>query len=259
MNKITKAFGKFLHQFKREGSMWDFNQFGIVREDYGGSILNYAVESTAVEQSYKKGKKKKEKKVKELTPKQIYKAEALNDKEFSFDTSVEYVEKQIKLLNKKQSFFPKPRKQRRGQYDEPTSMVFGPIKHGKAEIDSIIERLQNRTKITKSVEKVMNTYPHTTNTLINKVLKDNKHLSFRAVDSFVPDLPEDAIDAIEEYNEMCLEVCGKKTHFYLIANKEDFQKVNERRDPILLAQSPFGFFWQILGAWDEEMIYLGDL
>ena len=38
-----------------------------------------------------------------------------------------------------------------------------------------------------------------------------------------------------------------------------FRKAYEKRDPILLAQSPFGFYWQILGAWDKEMLLLGEL
>jgi hypothetical protein len=52
---------------------------------------------------------------------------------------------------------------------------------------------------------------------------------------------------------------NKTTHFYVIADKKDFDKTPAKRDPILLAQSPFGFFWNILGAWSDEMIFLGDL
>lgn len=49
-------------------------------------------------------------------------------------------------------------------------------------------------------------------------------------------------DARKEYTEFCLQVCNKKPIFYVIADSKDFQVVNKRRDPILLAQSPYGHF-----------------
>ena len=51
----------------------------------------------------------------------------------------------------------------------------------------------------------------------------------------------------------------KKPVFYVIAEPDKFRKAYEKRDPILLVQSPFGFYWQILGAWDKEMILLSEL
>ena len=45
----------------------------------------------------------------------------------------------------------------------------------------------------------------------------------------------------------------------MIADKKDFGEMDRKRDPILIVQSPFCLGWQVLGAWDEEMIYLGDL
>jgi len=36
-------------------------------------------------------------------------------------------------------------------------------------------------------------------------------------------------------------------------------ELDEKRDPILLAQSPFGFYYNILGAWEKEMVYLPEL
>ena len=70
---------------------------------------------------------------------------------------------------------------------------------------------------------------------------------------------QEAIEAMKEYEGFCIELCNKKPVFYVVAQAKDFEKINKKRDPILLAQSPFGFFWQILGAYDEEMQYLSDL
>ncbi len=94
---------------------------------------------------------------------------------------------------------------------------------------------------------------------IAEVLENNSHLESRGAGSFVPDFPSEAIKAMKEYTDMCVSLCNKKPIFYVIADGKDFQTVNKRRDPILLAQSPFGHFWQILGAWDKEMVFLGDL
>lgn len=64
---------------------------------------------------------------------------------------------------------------------------------------------------------------------------------------------------MEDYNEYVEKITGKKAVFYIIAREEDFEKSYEKRDPILLAQSPFSFVWHILGAWDEEMMLLSEL
>jgi len=64
---------------------------------------------------------------------------------------------------------------------------------------------------------------------------------------------------MKNYNKATDKLCGKQAVFYIIANKKDFEKTDKRRDPILLAQSPFGHFWQILGAWDEECLIIEEL
>ncbi len=66
-------------------------------------------------------------------------------------------------------------------------------------------------------------------------------------------LTHESIDKNRE--KLGLEPIEKTT----IADKKDFEKKDKRRDPILLAQSPFGHFWQILGAWDKEMLFLEEL
>ena len=94
---------------------------------------------------------------------------------------------------------------------------------------------------------------------MNNVLKKHDYLQLGEVDQFVADMPKEATDAMKEYNDACKKLCGKKAVFYIIADKKDFKKTESRRDPILLAQSPFGHFWQIIGAWDKEMMFLEEL
>ena len=96
-------------------------------------------------------------------------------------------------------------------------------------------------------------------TKINEILKAHDYLKLGQVAQFVADMPNEAIKAMKSYDEGVDKLCGKKAVFYIIADKKDFEKTQTRRDPILLAQSPFGHFWQIIGAWDREMLFLEEL
>jgi hypothetical protein len=246
-----KLFGHDL--FNREPKvMWDFAQFGLIR------IPNntYFEMSTGVVQ--KSAEEPKKEKV-HITPKGLYEMSALNDNMFTIQTSEEYLVKAIDSCKQKLSLMPEEpkRKNRGGLFNEPQQFI-GAVGHGRNEIKSVIERLENRRKIKTWID-MLGKYPHTTNKLLQAVLKDHKHLSFQKAEAFVPDFPKEATKAMEEYNKACQKLCGKKTEFYVVSNEKDFQEKNDRRDPILLAQSPFGFFWQILGAWDEEMVYLDEL
>ena len=258
-----KLFGKELFNFKRKGEeyLWDFARFGLIKSysDFMDLAVKVAVQpENATTASTKKVEAKKEKL--HLAAKGIYETGALNDNQFSIKVDPTYLQGQINLANEKLGLFPAPKKIKRNsreggpfEFDE-----MGGVKHGRDEVRSIIERLENRKKLSL-VKKVVEKYPHTTSALINRVLKENPHLRYEKVDAFIPDLRKVAVDAMKEYDGMCLKLCDKKAVFYILANKEDFERKAERRDPILLAESPFGFFWQILGAWDEEMVYLGDL
>jgi hypothetical protein len=89
------------------------------------------------------------------------------------------------------------------------------------------------------------------------------NLVFRDADLFIPDMPPDATAAMKEFTDRCVVIGGKKPRIYVIATSDQFRDVSHReekkRDPIVLAQSPFGFYYHILGAWDAEMLYLPEL
>ncbi len=241
--------------------MYDFAQFGLANDygqptpvalyvtDMGTNATTTANFGAAPILPEKQGTK---------TPKELYRDGLLNDHEFVFKTDTDYIQKQIKEAQDKLSFFPGEKRPSRRPQEEGAPPMYGGVKYGKQEIVSIIERLNNRLRV-KEFEHLIAKYPHTTTFLVGKITKEHRSLSFRGARDFIPDFPSDAIKAMKEYDEMCVELCNKKTNFYVIAKNKDFEEKNRRRDPILLAQSPFGFFWQILGAWDEEMIYLGDL
>jgi DNA primase len=129
--------------------------------------------------------------------------------------------------------------------------------YSKSELDSLVERLGNRKKY-EQFKEFFAQFPNTTDVLIDALVNKYK-LEMKSSDLFVPEFPKEAIDVMEEYSANVKELCDKKPVFYVIAEEGDFKKKYERRDPILLVQSPFGFYYQILGAWDAEMILLSEL
>ena len=129
--------------------------------------------------------------------------------------------------------------------------------YSKREVQGLIERLENR----KQWHKFKNFFQEFQNTTDEKIdaLLDNYDLVMKTSDLFVPEFPDDAIAVMKKYTDNMQKICKKKPVFYVIAEPDKFKKAYEKRDPILLVQSPFGFYWQILGAWDEEMILLSEL
>ena len=127
----------------------------------------------------------------------------------------------------------------------------------KREVEALIQRLENRKKYSESKE-FFDRFQNTTEEKID-VLLEKYDLVMKTSDIFVPEFPDEAIKAMKEYTEKSELICGKKTIFYVISEEKDFKKAYQKRDPILIVQSPFGFFYQIIGAWDKEMLLLSEL
>ena len=127
----------------------------------------------------------------------------------------------------------------------------------KREITGLIERFENRKKF-EEFRVFFDRFQNTTDEKI-AILLEKYALEMHPSDIFIPEFPDEAITIIKEYTEQTEKLCGKKPVFFVIAEEHLFQKAYGKRDPILLAQSPFGFYWQILGAWDKEMLLLGEL
>jgi hypothetical protein len=129
--------------------------------------------------------------------------------------------------------------------------------YSKREVEGLIERLENRKKWHKFKD-FFQEFQNTTDEKI-EILLEKYDLVMKTSDLFVPEFPDDAISVMKKYTENMQKLCKKKPIFYVIAEPDKFRKAYEKRDPILLVQSPFGFYWQILGAWDKEMILLSEL
>lgn len=185
-------------------------------------------------------KPKKEKT--KLSPKKVYDLKMLHNMGFSINMEAKYVDEQIADFKSKLGLLKEPSYNHRG-FDE---------------IGSILIRMENRKKYA-SVKNTFEKFPYTTNQRIENVIKKHDYLKLGEIDQFVADLPKEATDTMKEYNSATQKICGKNAVFYIIADKKDFEKTSSRRDPILLAQSPFGHFWQILGVWEKEMLFLEEL
>lgn len=179
-----------------------------------------------------------------LTPKDVYNFKMLNDEMFVLNTNTEYVDKQLDDFKEKLALISSE------EYD---------MRRGVEEIASVVMRLENRKKY-GDVKDFFEQYPYTMTSRINSLIAHHDYLKLGQVAQFLADMPKDATDAMKVYNEHTKKVCEKQAVFYIIADKKDFERKDKRRDPILLAQSPFGHFWQILGAWDaSEMFLLSEL
>lgn len=129
--------------------------------------------------------------------------------------------------------------------------------YAKKEVMDMTVRLENRKKYDQFKD-FFEQYDTTTTEKINKLIS-KYDLVLKSSDLFIPTFPKEAIEIMNDYENKTVELCNKRPIFYVIAENSKFKKEFDRNDPILLAQSPFGIYWNILGAWDEEILLLEEL
>jgi len=127
-----------------------------------------------------------------------------------------------------------------------------------ADITTLIQLLQNRKKYKGSVATFFRQFDTTTKDKIDAVLSKYE-LVMKSADIFVPEFPDEAVIIMKKYSDAVFKVCKKKPIFYVIATSDNFKEKADKRDPILVATSPFGTYYDILGAWDKEMLLLSEL
>jgi hypothetical protein len=167
----------------------------------------------------------------------------LNDLSFKIKADPKYVDEQIEMFKEKLGMI------KTQEFD---------MNRGTTEIGSILSRFENRKKYSEFKD-YFDEFPYTSTIKIKELLKDHDYLQLGGVSQFLADMPKEAVDVMKQYTSKTKELCDKKPVFYVVAKKKDFQKSEKRRDPILLVQSPFGHFWQILGAWEDEMLLIEEL
>jgi hypothetical protein len=113
--------------------------------------------------------------------------------------------------------------------------------------------LKARTKWKKLGEKFK--WAITTNTLIEKLCKEYKVQKVSFV-GYSRNVPHEALDEIEQFMDLWNRCRDDEPVLNLICDQGGKET---RKDPILLASSPFGNWWYILGAWDREVEIIDDL
>ncbi len=74
--------------------------------------------------------------------------------------------------------------------------------------------------------------------------------------NYYRNIPKEGVDEIKKFGEALQNVSNNDPLFELII--DDGGK-EEKKDPILLATSPFGNWYYLLGAWDKEILIIDDL
>jgi hypothetical protein len=276
---MIKIFGHKLFEQQKESRLYDFAQHGILKGtsttmDYGDYVqiadLDYS--GSEVSGITKKKKQPSKKKLPELTPKEIYELGTLTIPKMAINCRPDYLDEQLIVLKQKIELLI-PKKPRAQKVKLPKALgghiadawevrdssdMTGVYKYAYQEMCSMLIRLENRRQY-ESFKDGYNDWPYTTSEAIAAVLNAHTHLKAENIATLIPDLPKEAVKEIARYEKLTDKLCDQKTNYYLIVEKAKTTDVTRRRDPILLAQSPFGFFWQILGAWDKEVKFLEEL
>lgn len=91
-----------------------------------------------------------------------------------------------------------------------------------------------------------------------KSLCEKYEVQFVDCAAYYKTMPTEALEQLEKYGKAYSKVCSDKPILKLIVESGE-EKPEVKKDPILLASSPFGRWWYILGAWDKEVEIVDDL
>ena len=101
-------------------------------------------------------------------------------------------------------------------------------------------------------------WPVTNEEIINSLCSKFK-VKVVPVEQFYTTIPEEGIDEIVSYRNACQKIRKEKPVFRLIVpDVQTGETQKKKRDPILIASSPFGRWDYILGAWDKEVAIVDD-
>ncbi len=119
-----------------------------------------------------------------------------------------------------------------------------------------LDMLKARIKYPKYAQKF--NWKTTTEEHIEKLIKKYK-LAHKGIRDYMRTIPTMAVNCMRKYTEVHDKVSKEKPEFTLIAPTNHFKDPKNYSDPILLVKSPFGSFYYILTAWDEEVSMVSEL
>lgn len=101
-------------------------------------------------------------------------------------------------------------------------------------------------------KKKMFTWPLSTDELINALIKKYK-VSNNGFGGYSRNIPLEATAELEKFGKAWDQVVDDERHVAELRLITDYGGKETKKDPILLAASPFGRWWYVLGAWDKEV------
>jgi len=117
--------------------------------------------------------------------------------------------------------------------------------------------LKNRMKYLKTMKKYPIDWAMTNREAIDDLCK-RYQLKVSALKQYYTLVPKDGIKEMERYTKAYKAITGENPIFELIikdseVKEERAEQRKKDRDPILIANSPFGNFMFVIGAWDDEV------
>lgn len=128
--------------------------------------------------------------------------------------------------------------------------------------DEALIFLYSRKKLLKCKNEHAFNWPVTTRDKIAQLCKTYKleMVSFRG---YYKTVPMEAIDELEKFCQEYEKFTDTEPDLKLIIDDapapEERQSRERKKDPILLASSPFGRWYHVLGAWDKEVLVIDEL
>lgn len=131
-------------------------------------------------------------------------------------------------------------------------------KHGGQTSDELLalRYLNARRKFAKT-EKLFEKWPITTDEMIQNLVNKYK-VMFVPFGAYSKSIPIEATNEIEKFSNAWEKVVDEDRLPQLMLIT-DYKGKEHKKDPILLAESPYGAWWHILGAWDKEVEIVDDL
>ena len=118
-----------------------------------------------------------------------------------------------------------------------------------------LKYLKARKKFMKNYKKF--SWPVTTDAKIQELCSTYK-LRLVGFQSYAKNVPMEAVDEVEKFVDAFTVVATPNDKPLLQLIIDDGGK-ETKKDPILLASSPFGKWHYVLGGWDKEVEYIDDL
>jgi len=118
--------------------------------------------------------------------------------------------------------------------------------------DETMALMYLRARLHYEKKKKLFTWPLSTDELINALVKKYK-VSNNSFGGYSRNIPLEATAELEKFGKAWDQVVDDERHVAELRLITDYGGKETKKDPILLASSPFGRWWYVLGAWDKEV------